>query len=193
MPRPFQKFYDKCADAYGEDRIFERIADGDTIAAIQRDVWKLMVDRDWEKDNPRPAEFDIDGQPIPKTKFSRQLFYGWLRHGPKGADGKAVRLGRMAAVRPDRAESLVDQAQDMLDGATVANIPVVREQAKQRQWLAGKADPERYGEKQVSVQINMGNLHLDALRQRTIIDVQQPKVLENPEPDYATVEEDDEV
>jgi len=37
----------------------------------------------------------------------------------------------------------------------------------------------------------MGNLHLDALRQRTIIDVQQPKVLENPEPDYATVEEDD--
>ena len=189
--RVYQKFYDRCADAYGEDRIFERVADGDTIAAIQRDIWKFMLDKGWDKENPRPAEEDFSGRLIPKTTFSRQLFYGWLKRGPKDEQGQPLRYQRNESLRGAKADSLTDQAQELLDGATLADIPVKREQAKFRQWLAGKANPERYGEKQMSVQINMGNLHLDALRQRTVIDVKQDKALANPEPDFEVVEDGD--
>lgn len=74
--------------------------------------------------------------------------------------------------RKMKAETFADQALQIVD--TVEESPnaisKAREQANIRKWLAGVHDPETYGQKQNSVTINVGDLHLDALRQAPILD-----------------------
>lgn len=192
MPaRPYQRFYDTWANSFGEDRILEMVEDGSTIAAIQRKVWAHMVAGGGEKDNPRPPNPDSDKTPT----FSRQVFYRWLKRGPRNElTGKTEKRMRWEKATQRSADSLVDDAQDLLDHATVADVSLKREQAKQRQWLAGKRNPDRYGDQKQAIQINVGDLHLSALRQRSLeqLEVTQPKALPAAEDaDYETIEEED--
>lgn len=184
---PYRRFYNTWANSFGEDRILEMIEDGRTIAAIQRKVWAHMVEQGGEKDNPRPPSPDSEKTPT----FSRQLFYHWLDSGPKHeVTGKTEKRARWKKATQRSADSLVDDAQDLLDHATVADVGLKREQAKQRQWLAGKRNPDRYGDQKQAIQINVGDLHLSALRQRSLeqLEVKQEKALPAPDEDDADYE-----
>lgn len=51
---------------------------------------------------------------------------------------------------------------------TNADVNLAKARSEYRRWLAGKRDPEAFGDKQEQVQVNVsiGQLHLDALRAR---------------------------
>ena len=91
---------------------------------------------------------------------SRRTFYNWINAGGKERREKLNEAKRLAA------ESLVDDADQKLASATVDNIVLVREQAKHLVWKAGKLDRDTWGEKPnaVNVNLDLGALHLDALR-----------------------------
>lgn len=80
-----------------------------------------------------------------------------------GADALAEQSLRMAddlAVRMDRGEDVKNE-----------RIGLLREQNSVRKWLAAVANPEKYGRNDNQVTINIGDLHLDALRKSKMIDV----------------------
>lgn len=68
-----------------------------------------------------------------------------------------------------KAEFLAEQAVDIADQAdelSNGGVNKARLQVDVRKWMAAKLDPEGFGEqKQASVNINIGDLHLDALKQ----------------------------
>ena len=64
----------------------------------------------------------------------------WRREIPEFASG-------LARAREERGESLAEQALDLADNATTADISVRREQIRVRQWYAEKADPVRFGDR----------------------------------------------
>ena len=85
--------------------------------------------------------------------------------------------------RKMKAETLADQALQLVD-AVEENpnaISKAREQASIRKWLAGVHDPDTYGQKQANVTINVGDLHLDALRHAPAInqDAEDAEITQN--------------
>ena len=72
-----------------------------------------------------------------------------------------------ADVRAEETQSLADELAGRLDrGEEVSSerVAVLREQIRSRQWLASMQNPDKYSPKQQAVTINLGDLHLDALR-----------------------------
>lgn len=67
------------------------------------------------------------------------------------------------------AEGLVDEARELLDSAPLDRdaITKAKAQAEHRRWEAAFRDPAKWSQQAVgmAVQINFGQLHLDALRQ----------------------------
>ena len=66
------------------------------------------------------------------------------------------------------AEALVGEAREIVDAApeTNAGVSKAKARAEQRRWEASKLDREQYGEAPpVSLTLNTGDLHLQALRQ----------------------------
>jgi hypothetical protein len=76
---------------------------------------------------------------------------------------------RIDAARRESASALVEEAAQIADSAEPMPAAVAKAglQVKTRQWLAERFDPERYGSRVpgVAVQVNVGELFLDALRQ----------------------------
>jgi transposase-like protein len=70
----------------------------------------------------------------------------------------------------DSADALVEEAGEILDNAPTDSAPQVTKAVKRadhKRWLAGKRDREQYGDDkgaQVNVNLDLGALHLDALR-----------------------------
>jgi transcriptional regulator with XRE-family HTH domain len=62
------------------------------------------------------------------------------------------------------AESALEIADD-LAGASKEEIAAAKLQIETRQWLAAVWNRDRYGKDTAAVQINIGSLHLEALRQ----------------------------
>ena len=179
--RPLIAFYRRICDAYGEDRILEHVADGMAMAKIQDRLAEFAN----ETEPGKLASFDG------RVTFSRPLFYQW-RDDPKHPN-RAVYYARARAAS---AASMADDAQALLDKAQPGDIAVAREQAKIRQWLAGKYDRTTYGDAaaQVNVQVNLGAQHLDALRVRTVQPLPEPAPLPPAlptAPDFETVGEGD--
>ena len=80
-----------------------------------------------------------------------------------GADAiaeQSLRLADDLAVRMDRGEEVRNE-----------RIGLLREQNSVRKWLAAVANPEKYGRNDDQVTINIGDLHLDALRKSRMIDI----------------------
>ena len=52
-------------------------------------------------------------------------------------------------------------------------VAILREQTSARKWWAAMANPERYGKQDTNLNINLGDLHLDALRKTksNVIDI----------------------
>lgn len=64
-----------------------------------------------------------------------------------------------------KAELSIDRGMEAVKYASPETAAVAKLQWEAGKWLAGKLDVEAYGEKQQAlVNINMGSLHLDALR-----------------------------
>lgn len=65
----------------------------------------------------------------------------------------------------DAAHALVDDGMQILDDSAVDRdaIALAKARAEYRKWLAGMYDKETFGEKAQGVQLNIGQLHLQAL------------------------------
>jgi transposase-like protein len=119
-----------------------------------------------------------DGEPIGKIAksfgVSRALLYKW-----RDRDAERIR-GWEQAVKGS-ADARVEQASEILDECEPENPSVValaRARSDDRKWLASKLNREKYGEASgPAVTINVGSLHLDALRQmgalRPMVEVPQ--------------------
>lgn len=91
---------------------------------------------------------------------------------------------QMAAARKEAASVLAEQAltiADAIDPETPGSEKAAKVQIETRRWLAGRLDPEQFGEQQQgpSVQINLGDVHLSSLRDleqslraKKVIDIQ---------------------
>lgn len=145
--------------------VCDRTAEGDTLAEICRDV----------------------GRNIQQTVGAGTLS-SWINsdHGRKGL--MALAREASAHVLAEESVSLGDE----LSGTEVTReeIALVKERTEARRWLASKRDRQTYGADvaQVNLQVNTGQLHLDALRQRQVTAKTAP-VLPPAEADYETVSE----
>lgn len=151
-------------DETGEADVFTRVADGDTMAAIAAD-----------------------------HGITRQTVYAWIKAG--GPERQAA----FDAARRVSAEVAVEEAQQILDDAenvdTAAKASIARARSDFRRWLASVRDRSTYGEKgvQVNVGINLGALHLDALRARGSASALASESEAGPIIDAELIEEDDDV
>jgi hypothetical protein len=87
---------------------------------------------------------------------SAAMLSEWLRSDPE-------RGGLLSQARTVAAQALAEQSLAISDGANPEGVQVARLQVETRKWLASKYDTALFGDKP-GVQINIGQLHLDALR-----------------------------
>jgi hypothetical protein len=129
------------AEAGGEDAVFERLADGERVRDIMRSFG-----------------------------WSRPFFYQWLDHG---AANKERRRAKYALAKRASAEAYAEDAGAILDDLaeqpvgeiTPALVALSGKRADYRKWVAGMRNPEEFGDKAAGLTVNIGTLHLDALRQ----------------------------
>lgn len=151
-----------------EDEIFDRLAGGEFVTRICEDV---LAD-----------PYEEAGQGEPNT----YLFYSWL-------DAEPGRRERFNRVRRSAADAMAEDSVRLLDDAreegvkSTAEATLARSQSSSRQWLAGKLNRARYGEgKQAGVEVNLslGELHLEALKEHGQMDYQEDgdRQLEDGEP-----------
>jgi len=113
---------------------------------------------------------------MPIAEVCRQLKVGkralmeWLESEPE-------RAGLLSRARARAAHHLAEQALDIaddVDGETQRD----RLRVDTRKWLAAKWNPKEYSEQKqgVAVQVNIGDMHLDALRHSavTVQPIKQP-------------------
>jgi len=86
----------------------------------------------------------------------------------KDPEAKAL----LQTAKRERSHTLAEQALSIVDDveASPNEISKAREQASVRKWLASCENPEVYGQRQSAVTVNIGDLHLDALRKGPVID-----------------------
>ena len=144
MPgKPVLRNLNKIVQAAGGDCVlFDLVAEGQSVGSIM-------------------AEYDLH----------RTMFYQWIYSGGE------QRAAAYAEAKRISAEKHVEDAGDILDGTehgatpepvfSPADVALRKARAHFRQWLAAHRDPETYGEQKAQMEINVsvGSLHLDALRQ----------------------------
>ena len=133
--------------------VSERTAQGDTLAAICRDL------------------SDSTGQTIGAGTLS-----SWINSDNGRKASMAVARAASAHVLAEASVELADQLADEGTELTREDIALMKERTDGRRWLASKRDRATYGGDvaQVSVQVNTGQLLLDALRQRQVTSTVQP-------------------
>ncbi len=101
---------------------------------------------------------------IAKTyRISRSTLMRWVKKDD-------ARHSAYKAAKSESADSLVEEAGEILDDADPSSGPTVqkaKERAAHRRWLASKRDRVQYGDDAkalVAVNFDLGSLHLDALR-----------------------------
>ncbi len=138
-----QKFSKRVGDVYGteddpvgEDSLLERVAAGATIKTVAADLG-----------------------------VSRGQIYNWVKAGGEAREEK------FRAARTLSADAMADDALEILDALpgqpllTNAQVQAGTARANYRRWLASVRNREEYGEKAgVNVSVNIGQLHLDALK-----------------------------
>jgi transposase-like protein len=123
----------------GEEYIFERLADGEPVGRVAE-------------------SFGV----------SRRMLYTWRdMHGHE----KRRRQKWDAALRASAEAHAEDGLEDLEKLTAEGNVPTSAEvqaatgRAKYRQWLASKRNPEQFGDRAMELNINFGQLHLDAVQQ----------------------------
>jgi len=99
---------------------------------------------------------------------SRGLLYKWIGQTEK-------RRERLREARQMSASVLADEARDILETSTKSTIPVDRERARLRTWLAERFDRKTFGEKKddVNVEVNIGLMHIQAMKRFRILEEQR--------------------
>ncbi len=114
---------------------------------------------------------------------SRGMLYRWIAQTDD-------RRERLRDARKMSASVLADEARHILDTSTKRTIGVDRERARMRTWLAERFDRQTFGERkdQVNVEVNIGLLHLQAMKkarlredQERAIEERDAEVLPQPE------------
>ena len=123
------------ADAGGVDEILDRIANGETMVSVAASLTPM------EGFGPH----------------SPTMLSNWLREDQQRAE-------RLLQARARAASSLAEQSLHIADSANPDNVQVARLQVDVRKWLASKYDPAGFGDQKAQVEINIGQLHVDALR-----------------------------
>ncbi len=130
-------------DALPEDAVLVRVASGETLKSIAATLSQ------WA------------GVRIPSSVIG-----DYMNAAPE-------RKAKLAKARRDSAPALVEDAIAILDDADLDRDAIARAKAQAdiRTWLASRYDRATFGNDntaQVSVNVSLGGLHLDALRRRTV-------------------------
>lgn len=126
---------------FGEDEIFQWLEDGKYL----RDLAK-------------------------KLKCSHGDVYKWLAEGELGQDGKTARQRRWNDAKKVRATTMLETAGKLLEEAnpeTSAEANLIKTRVNHLQYMASKLSPDEFGDRppQQNINLDVGSLHLDALRQ----------------------------
>lgn len=104
-----------------------------------------------------------------------ELSYAQMMHHLRKTFGNDATDAQIDSARARASHCLVEESKELVDGATPMTIQVAAARAKQRNWMAERYNPQRFGQsKQTNVSISVTALHLDALR------AQQPIVTVGP-------------
>jgi len=93
-----------------------------------------------------------------ELETSRNVLADWL-------NVDAERKAMYHAARAASAAALAEESMEIADKASELGTSKARLQMESRQWLAGVYNREEFGVKQTAVQVNIGALHIDAMRQ----------------------------
>lgn len=98
---------------------------------------------------------------------------------------------KLAAARKAGAPSMVEHAAELLEEVDTDRDAIAKAKAiaEQRNWMASKYDRQTFGNDaaQVNVQLSLGDMHLDALRQRVVPIVRAPVPITDGTPDFEVV------
>jgi AcrR family transcriptional regulator len=118
-----------------------------------------------------------------ELKISNLSLYHWIRKDPD-------REERFKQARAIAADQWADECLDIADASDNLSANADRLKIETRKWLAGIAAPEKFQAKPTAaVQVNVNQLHLDALRQLNLASTNHdgnssdPHALEAPEPE----------
>ena len=96
---------------------------------------------------------------------SLTMFVGWATHTD-------ARRQMLRQARESAAQTLAEQALEIADEADPLTERVARLRIDTRKWIASKWAPETYGDnKGPLVQVNITDMHLRAVRNADVIDV----------------------
>lgn len=101
--------------------------------------------------------------PETNQPYSRQMIYGWIHAGGPEREKKWEEAKKIAA------HIHAEDAGEILDGhkpVTSADVAHVKNRSEHRKWLARTFNRAAYGDDsgKIDLQLNIGNLHLDALK-----------------------------
>jgi len=77
--------------------------------------------------------------------------------------------------RESGAHTLAEQTISIADQADRDTVQVAKLRSDNRWRMAAKLNPDAYGDKAAEININLGDIALDALRKRVIVDVSDVK------------------
>lgn len=156
----FQLLCKAIEECGGEEYIWERVADGDSMKTIAQSLG-----------------------------FSRGLLYKWINRD------KERRRAKLKEARELSADAHAEDAGEVLDdlseqpGVTSAEVQLANARANYRKWLAGVRNREEYGERQqAGITVNVGSLHLDALRAAGSMELSPPSADGDGEPELLEAE-----
>ena len=140
-------------------------------SGMNRDVVALVAG-EWAKENKMTAY--LDPTKVGKKTITGDVLFGWLKKDP-------TRLAAWKACDQDYAEALIDKGTKVLEDtdALPGSVAKAKALAEQYRFIASRTDRQKWGENPaVSVTLNAGDLHLQALRE-----VQEPKQIAAPIPE----------
>jgi len=158
-------------DAFGLDTILDHVIDGKVLRWIAA---------------------------LPELNMSRAFLTNYLNGKINDKNGtlderearSKKRRALYAEARKMSATTIVEDGREQLDEETDPRMAqLAMNRATFRLRIAEAFDRDQYGQSKAQININLGSMHLDALRKRVVARVDVP-LLENPEPDY-TVEQDE--
>lgn len=111
-----------------------------------------------------------------ELNISNLSLYHWIRKDPD-------REERFKQARTIAADQWADECLDIADASDNVSANADRLKIETRKWLAGVAAPEKFQAKPTAaVQVNVNQLHLDALRQLNLASA-NPHTLDAGEPE----------
>jgi predicted transcriptional regulator len=150
-------------------KLAERIADAAAAVGASPDEYVCSLVADGESVKQVAGRFGV----------SRSMVYDWLRMDPTGEREQRFQDARRASaeVHADRAGEVLEELDPLI--VTAPMVQLANSRSNYYRWMAEVRDREAYGSKpSVAVNVSLGSLHLDALRQAGRVEVLQAQEVE---------------